>query len=97
MFITILGGVALLAAVAAILVLTPAQPWHLDGETWYEQFAPRGRRDTFAEELTVMRIEAEAEAEAFAAARQPSRTRATAKLGDVAPGATRLGASNHSW
>ncbi len=95
MFFTILGGIALLAAVAAILVLTPAQPWRLDGETWYEQFAPRGRRDTFAEELTVMRVEAEAEA--FAAARQPSRSRATAKLGDVAPGATRLGASNHSW
>ncbi len=95
MFFTILGGVALLAAVAAILILTPAHPWGLDGETWYEQFAPRGRRDTFAEELTVMRIEAEAEA--IVTARQPSRTRASAKLGDVAPAATRLGASNHGW
>jgi hypothetical protein len=96
MFTTILGGIALLAIVAAVLILTPAEPWPLDGETWYEQFALPSGRDALAEELMAMRLDVEAEA--IAAARQPRRTRpVVATFGDAAPGSGHLGSANRTW
>jgi len=96
MFTTILGGVALLAIVIAILTLMPRDPWTADGATWYEHFASRGRRDTFAEELLIMRIEAEAEA--IAAARQLDGAQpVTATLDDTGSGAGPLEAPNPTW
>lgn len=54
----VLGALAL-SAITALLVLSPSDPWELNSELWYEQLAPRTGRDTFSEELTVMRLEAE--------------------------------------
>ena len=52
----LLGALALLAIVA---LLPTSESWEANSELWYEQLAPRSGRDTFGEELTVMRLEAE--------------------------------------
>lgn len=85
MFSTILGGLVVLAVVSAIIILTPTDSWELDSEIWYEQFGPHGRRDTFADELQIMRLEAEVAA--TSAAHKPA----------AAPrGATTLGGASRA-
>lgn len=58
MFTLFLGALAL-TAIVALLVISPSDSWEINSELWYEQLSPRTRRDTFSEELTVMRLEAE--------------------------------------
>jgi hypothetical protein len=67
-----LGALAL-TAVVALLVISPSDTWETNSELWYEQLAPRTRRDTFSEELIVMRLEAEQAAIVRSQAEQSAR------------------------
>jgi hypothetical protein len=107
-FTTILSGLALLAIIAAFVLLTPSDPWPLDGEIWYEQFGPRSNQSAVAQEIAVMRMDAEAEAIFAASASRPhsrpdsrpdSRPAGPTFGGPApaAPTASNLGASNRSW
>ena len=68
--LSLLVGALALATVVALLALIPAEPWAANSELWFEQFAPRPRRDSFAEELLVMRLDAESAPQVIPVARK---------------------------
>ena len=55
----IVVGVLPFALFVAVLVLAPSDHWEMNSELWYEQLPQPAPRDTFAEELAVMRLDAE--------------------------------------